>query len=143
VSPSHLERLRRRLWLRAAAITSGLAVAGGAIFARLWDVAAAQGLALGALVGLANHWVLSGTVAQAVEAATGGPGRPPARVSMPAQFALKLPLLLLALGSVLWYMRARSEAVASGLVLALVGLAAAARTTRAPTQAPSRPHDDG
>ncbi len=79
------------------------------------------GIALGALVGWVNLWLLS----RALRTVLRNPEqyRPASRRTwvLPGVLLLKWPFILLALAGILWYMPARPEGVAIGALLALAG----------------------
>lgn len=106
---------------RATAWTVGLAVIAGAISAVMFGSEMSLGIALGALLGLANFWML----ARALRTVLGNPEqyRPGSKQTwvLPGVILLKWPFILLALGLILWYMPARPEGVAVGALLTLVG----------------------
>lgn len=106
---------------RTLAWTVGLVVVSGAISHAVWGREMSLGIALGALVGLANLWLL----ARALKTVLGNAQqyRPTAGATwvLPGVILLKWPLLLLALAMILWYMPARPQGVALGALLALVG----------------------
>ena len=99
-----------------------------AVVAAFWDLRIGAGLVAGALLGLLHVALLARQTARLAAAAAAG-RRPAGRAGNMLFFGLKWPLWALALGGVLWYMRARPEPVAVGLVLALAAFAATARRT--------------
>lgn len=125
---------------RAAAWTLGLAI-GVAGVAIVWSgFPMALGVALGALLGLVNLWLLSRAISSALSQAGEHRPRPGQKWALPAVFLLKWPFLLLALGLILWYMPARPEGVGIGIGLSLLAAAlAATRVSRAPSRTPGRP----
>ncbi|RMG94450.1 MAG: hypothetical protein D6705_16170 [Deltaproteobacteria bacterium] len=121
-----LDRRRRALMratARRASLWTGLAVLATVPFDARWGLA----LTAGTLLGLLHLLLLSRqTMHLAAGAAARGRSGSPLRVN-PAVFWLKWPFWALALGGVLWYMRARPEGVVAGLVLALAAFATTAR----------------
>ncbi len=123
-------RLRRRGRRIVGGTARRLALWAGvpAVVAAFWEPSLAVGLVAGALLGLLHAALLARQTARL--AATVAAGRRPASgAGNMVFFWLKWPLWALALGGVLWYMRARPEPVAVGLVLSLAAFAAAARRT--------------
>jgi hypothetical protein len=118
---------RAGLIKRTAAWTIGLGTIASAGTLAVWGAEMALGVALGALVGLANVWFLSRALARLV--ASPGDHRPaPGRKwALPAVLLLKWPVILLALAIILWYMPARPEGVALGALLSLAAASIAAR----------------
>jgi len=120
--------------LRRAALWTGLMVAlAGAISLPLFGREMSLGIALGALVGWVNLWLL----ARALRAMLRDPQqyRPAGQRTwiLPSVLLLKWPFILLALALILWYMPARPEGVAVGALLALIGASLAAlKANRAP-----------
>ena len=120
--------------LRHAALWTTVMVAiAGAISLPLFGPEMSLGIALGALVGWVNLWLL----ARALRAMLRDPQqyRPAGQRTwvLPGVLLLKWPFILLALALILWYMPARPEGVALGAVLALVGASIAAlRANRGP-----------
>jgi hypothetical protein len=96
----------------------------------------ALGVTLGALVGWANLVLLD----RALYAVMRDPAahRPVGarKWSLPLAFLVKWPLVLLALAVVLWYMPARPEGVAMGVLVSLAAAAMAAVTRRKPKAGP-------
>jgi hypothetical protein len=125
--------------LRRAALWTGIMVAiAGAIALPLFGREMSVGIALGALVGWVNLWLL----ARALRAVLRDPQqyRPAAQRTwiLPGVLLLKWPFILLALAFILWYMPARPEGVALGALLALVGASIAAlRANRTEGRAPA------
>jgi hypothetical protein len=113
--------LRRAAWWTAA-----MAAIAGAISLPLFGHEMGLGIALGALVGWVNLWLL----ARALRAMLRDPQqhRPTGARTwvLPGVLLLKWPFILLALAFILWYMPARPEGVALGALLALVGASIAA-----------------
>jgi hypothetical protein len=113
--------LRRAAWWTAA-----MAAIAGAISLPLFGREMGLGIALGALVGWVNLWLL----ARALKAMLRDPQqyRPTGARTwvLPGVLLLKWPFILLALAFILWYMPARPEGVALGALLALVGASIAA-----------------
>jgi hypothetical protein len=125
--PGPADASRALMMKRTAAWTLALASVGSAIALGLWGHEMALGLALGALVGLANVWLLSRALAGLVtnpEEHRPAPGR---KWTLPAVLLLKWPVILLALAIILWYMPARPEGVALGALLSLAAASIAAR----------------
>lgn len=124
--------------LRRAALYTGLMTAvAGAISLPLFGREMSVGIALGALVGWVNLWLL----ARALRVMLRDPQqyRPVGARTwvLPGVLLLKWPFILLALAFILWYMPARPEGVALGALLALVGASIASlRGNRAPTPSP-------
>lgn len=120
--------------------TALLATVAGAI-SLLWSGREMSlGVALGALVGWVNLWLLS----RAVGTMLRDPQqyRPTGQRTwiLPGVLLLKWPFILLALAGILWYMPARPEGVALGALLALVGVSIAAlRANRASDAPPPSP----
>jgi len=116
-----------RAGVRASARATGLAALTAALAAAALGPSWSLGVALGAAVG----WGSVTSTAIAVKALLGAPqdpaeGRRRALWVSPL-LLLKWPLVLLALAAILWYMPARAEAVAFGVVLALAASAMAWR----------------
>ena len=113
--------LRRAAWWTAA-----MTAIAGAIALPLFGREMSLGIALGALVGWVNLWLL----ARALKAMLRDPQqyRPGGARTwvLPGVLLLKWPFILLALAFILWYMPARPEGVALGALLALVGASIAA-----------------
>jgi hypothetical protein len=101
--------------VRHAAVLAGVGTIGlaGAAWA-LSGMGMALGIALGALLAMVNL----GLTSRAISEMFSDPERHrPARaggLALPAILLLKWPVLLLALGGVLWYLPARPEGVAEG-----------------------------
>lgn len=121
---------------RAALWTAILSAIAGAISLPLWGRDMSIGIALGALVGWVNLWLL----ARAVRAMLRDPQqfRPAGRRTwvLPGVLLLKWPFILLALAGILWYMPARPEGVAVGALLALVGASIGALGAKRPSEPP-------
>ncbi|MEM9454099.1 MAG: ATP synthase subunit I [Myxococcota bacterium] len=118
--------------------TTGMVAIAGAISLLLVGPEMSLGIALGALVGWVNLWLL----ARAVRVMLRDPQqyRPAGRRTwvLPGVLLLKWPFVLLALAFILWYMPARPEGVALGALLALVGASIAAlRANRGDDLTPS------
>lgn len=115
---------------RAALWTAVMAAIAGAISWPLLGREMSLGIALGALVGWVNLWLL----AKALRSMLRDPQqhRPVGRRTwvLPGVLLLKWPFILLALASILWYMPARPEGVALGALLALVGASIGALKTK-------------
>lgn len=111
---------------RAGLWTIGLVAIAGAISLPMVGPEMSLGIALGALVGWVNLWLL----ARALRVMLRDPSqyRPAGRRRwvLPGVLLLKWPFLLLALAFILWYMPARPEGVALGALLALVAASIAA-----------------
>ncbi|MCX4240357.1 hypothetical protein [Paraliomyxa miuraensis] len=122
---------------RAAAWTAALAGLAGAISLPLFGRDMSLGIALGALVGWVNLWLL----ARALRVMLRDPHqhRPAAHQTwiLPGVLLLKWPFILLALAGILWYMPARPEGVAVGALLALVGASIGALAKNRVTPSPS------
>jgi hypothetical protein len=120
---------------RAGLWTTGLVAVTGAISLPLWGAEMSLGIALGALTGWVNLWLL------ALKVVFSNPEqyRPTGRRTwvLPGVMLLKWPFLLLALGFILWYMPARPEGVALGALLALVGASIAALRANRGSDAPT------
>jgi hypothetical protein len=119
---------------RAALWTAVMTVLAGAISLPLFGREMSLGIALGALVGWVNLWLL----ARALRVMLRDPQqyRPVGARTwvLPGVLLLKWPFILLALALILWYMPARPEGVALGALLALVGASIAAiGSNRGPT----------
>jgi hypothetical protein len=86
----------------------------------------ALGVALGALVGLANVWLIASTMTTLLKNANElrAPGRK--RWALMGPLVAKWPLVLLALFGVLWYLPARPEGVALGVAISLAAASIAA-----------------
>lgn len=126
--------------LRLAGLwTLGLAALAGAISLPLAGSRMSMGIALGALVGWVNLWLLS----KAVKVLLSNPQqyRPTGRQTwvLPGVMLLKWPLVLLALAFILWYMPARPEGVALGVLLALVGASIASVAVNRSRDEPTSP----
>ena len=118
---------RRAALTRAWILTLVLvAVASGAAWL-LHGHALALGVALGALFGMLNitalDWILTSLISRAQREKPSSRGW-----SIPALLLLKWPVVLLALAGVLWYIPARPEGLAAGLILSLVAAVIAGRT---------------
>ncbi len=123
---------------RAALWTAALVAIAGAISLPLFGREMSLGIALGALVGWVNLWLLS----RATRIMLRDPQqyRPAGARTwvLPGVLLLKWPFILLALALILWYMPARPEGVAVGALLALVGASLGAlRANREPSPAPA------
>lgn len=129
---------------RAAVWTAAMVAIACAISLPLFGHEMSLGIALGALVGWVNLWLL----ARALKAMLRDPQqyRPTGARTwvLPGVLLLKWPFILLALAFILWYMPARPEGVALGALLALVGASIAAVATKkaSPDQAPTTPGTD-
>lgn len=114
---------------RAALWTAAMVAIAGAISLPLFGHAMSLGIALGALVGWVNLWLLARalrTMLRTPEQYRPGGGR---TWILPSVLLVKWPFILLALALILWYMPARPEGVAVGALLALLGASIA--STRA------------
>jgi hypothetical protein len=122
---------------RAARWTAALTAIAGAISLPWLGREMSLGIALGALLGWVNLWLL----ARAVRAMLRDPQqhRPTGRRTwvLPGVLLLKWPFILLALAGILWYMPARPEGVALGALLALVGASMAALRANRGSDAPT------
>ena len=112
---------------RATIWTLALSAVFGAISWFMWGSNMALGLALGALVGLANLWLLQRAVGQVLQSPEEHRPAAGSKWALPAALLLKWPFLLLALGLILWYMPARPEGVAAGVLLSLLAASIASR----------------
>lgn len=119
--------VRASMMKRTAAWTLGLTSLVSAATLAFWGYPMALGVALGALVGLANVWLLSRALSRLVDNPT--EHRPAAgrKWTLPAVLLVKWPAILLALAIILWYMPARPEGVALGALLSLAAASIAAR----------------
>ena len=97
----------------------------------------ALGVALGALVGLANVWLIASTMTTLLKNANElrAPGRK--RWALLGPLVAKWPLVLLALFGVLWYLPARPEGVALGVAISLAAASIAAIQQGKPSGPPS------
>lgn len=99
--------------------------------------AMALGIAVGATLGYANLYF----AARALRAIVSNPREhrpaPGTKWSLPAGLLLKWPLILLALGAILWYMPARPEGVALGVAISLAAASIAALQRSKPSGSPS------
>lgn len=111
---------------RTAAWTAALTGVWGGIALWFWGYPMALGVALGALLGLANVWLLSRALSQLIANAAEHRPAPGRKWSLPAVLLLKWPFILLALAVILWYMPARPEGVALGAALSLAAASIAA-----------------
>lgn len=122
---------------RAGLWTTVLVVIAGAICGPMFGTEMSLGIALGALVGWVNLWLL----ARALKVMLRDPQqyRPTGSRTwvLPGVMLLKWPFLLLALAFILWYMPARPEGVALGALLALVGASIAALRAKSSDAPPS------
>ena len=127
---------------RAALWTVVMAAIAGAISLPLFGREMSLGIALGALVGWVNLWLL----ARALRAMLRDPQqyRPAGARTwvLPGVLLLKWPFILLALALILWYMPARPEGVALGALLALVGASIASIGSNRAATSPD-PADQG
>jgi hypothetical protein len=113
---------------RATMMTAGLTGLVGAIAHWFVGWPMSLGIALGALIGVANLAVLARALSGVVDRAEEHAPRPGQRYVLPGVLLLKWPVLLLALAGILWYMPARPEGVAIGVLLSLIGGAIASRS---------------
>lgn len=137
IAPDSAPLLRRAgLW------TAVMVAIAGAISLPLFGREMSLGIALGALVGWVNLWLL----ARALRAMLRDPQqyRPAGARTwvLPGVLLLKWPFILLALALILWYMPARPEGVALGALLALVGASIAAIGSNRASTSPG-PADQG
>ncbi len=97
----------------------------------------ALGVAAGALVGLANVWLISSTMTNLLRNANAlrDPGRK--RWAVLGPLVAKWPVVLLALFGVLWYLPARPEGVALGVAISLAAASIAAIQQGKPSAPPS------
>ncbi len=111
---------------RTTTWTVALTVAAAGISWWIGGPDLALGVALGALVGLANLMLLTRALAKVL--ANPDQHRPAAgrKWVLPTAMVLKWPFLLLALGLILWYLPARPEGVAAGVALSLLAASMAA-----------------
>jgi hypothetical protein len=118
----------KRVFLgRATLLTLALAAVTGVPAALLWHPEIGLGIALGALVGLLNIALLARALTAVLsDPQRHRPARPGAR-ALPGLLLVKWPLVLLALAGILWYMPARPEGLAAGVILSLVAAAIAGR----------------
>ena len=120
--------VRRIAWWTVvlAGIWAGIAVAFSG-----WPMA--LGVAAGALVGLANVWLIASTMTTLLRNANElrAPGRK--RWALLGPLIAKWPLILLALFGVLWYLPARPEGVALGVAISLAAASIAAIQQRKPS----------
>ena len=131
-----MSEARTRLWERRKHMIRVTAYGTGAISCLLLpvvhygvDPTLAVSIALGALVGLANFLLLAGSTAHAIDRAAAPSGSTP---GIGGATLLRIPLVLLALLGVLWYMPARPEGLAIGVLIVLISaVAAALRAKRA------------
>ena len=118
--------------VRRAAAWAGLGVVvGGAISWAVSGFEMALGLALGALLGVGNLMLTARAISSLISDPERHRPERPGGLALPAILLLKWPLLLLALGGVLWYLPARPEGVAIGVALSLAAAAAAAQRKKA------------
>ena len=123
---------------RAASWTLALlALAGGLAW---WTLGKdmALGVALGALVGLLNLVVLSRSLSRVLANPEQHRPAPGKNWVLPAAVVLKWPFLLLVLGLILWYMPARPEGVAAGVLLSLLAATIAALRGKSRARPPSQ-----
>ncbi len=118
---------------RAGLWTVGLTALTGAISLPLWGTEMSLGIALGALVGWINLWLLARAVGVMLRAPEQYRPTGARTWVLPGVLLLKWPFLLLALAFILWYMPARPEGVALGALLALVGASIAALRAKGET----------
>ena len=112
---------------RTLAWTLGFTSLTSALVLMLWGAEWALGVALGALLGLVNVWLLSRAIGRLVANAGDHRPAPGQKWALPMILLLKWPAVLLALAFILWYMPARPEGVALGALLPLVAASLAAR----------------
>jgi hypothetical protein len=97
----------------------------------------ALGVAAGALVGLANVWLIASTMTTLMRNANElrAPGRKrwAQQWTILGPLVMKWPLILLALFGVLWYLPARPEGVALGVAISLAAASIAAIQQRKPS----------
>lgn len=103
----------------------------GTISLVIWGRELAIGIACGALLGLANLTLLGRALMQLVANSERHRPAPGSKWILPGVLLVKWPLLLLALAGILWYLPARPEGVAFGVLLSLLGAALAARRSQA------------
>jgi hypothetical protein len=103
--------------------TVGLTVAVSGIVL-VWDASFSLGIALGALIGGANIVLLGKAISRAFSRAAESTDdeseveAPTVARKLPG--LLRMPLLVLALAGILWYMPARPEGLATGITIVLV-----------------------
>jgi hypothetical protein len=124
-----VDELMQRTAVWTAALGLGVAIALGLA----WDWAMALGVVAGAALGYANLWM----AARALRSIVASPQqhRPVGdrKWALPLGLLVKWPLVLLALGGILWYSPARPEGVALGVAVALAAASMAAlRGSRPP-----------
>jgi hypothetical protein len=123
---------------RIAGWTAVLAAIWAAIVYGLSGWPMALGVALGALVGLANIWLIASTMTTLLQNANelrAAAGRK--RWALLGPLVAKWPLVLLALFGILWYLPARPEGVALGVAISLA--AASIASIRPQQRKPSGP----
>ncbi len=127
----------RRLHLkRTAAWTLALGVLWAVVLGWVWGWPMAIGIAAGALLGLANLWFAARALDNVVKSAAQHRPAPGRRWALPGMLLVKWPLILLALWGILWYLPARAEGVALGVVIALAAASIAAIQRPAPMAPP-------
>lgn len=114
--------------------TLGFAGVGAALCCALVGLLAdprlALTIALGAVIAAANFMLLAQGIARAIDRTVDDPSRasnqsdpahePPARAPEALRSGLRLALLLLAMLGILWYMPARPEGLAVGVLIVLL-----------------------
>jgi ABC-type nickel/cobalt efflux system permease component RcnA len=118
---------RTAMMKRTSMWTLALASLASAAVLALSGSEMALGVALGALLGLVNVWLLSRALSRLVDNAGDHRPAPGSKWTLPAVLLLKWPAILLALAVILWYMPARPEGVARGALLSLAAASIAAR----------------
>lgn len=118
-SPGPMSLDTDALMRRTAAWTASLAGVAAAVLAVVMDGAMALGVVAGAALGFANLWMAARALRNVVadpQTHRPAPGR---KWALPLGLLIKWPLILLALGGILWYLPARPEGVALGVAIAL------------------------
>ena len=126
----------------ARAVTRGTLALGlgsaaiACLVALVFDPALARAIALGALFGLANFLLLARAIDRATRNAVSAAAhdRTPERPLFALGVLVRLPLLVVALALVLWYLPTRPEGLIVGFGLVLVALALAAVNARRTSQ---------
>lgn len=119
--PSHPDATRRWTW-RICLWTLTLAVPAALLTAALHGGQQALSVLLGAALGALNFLALARAALRVVRDPAAGPGNR----SAPLLATLRWPATALATAAILWYMPGRPEGLVAGVLIALIGLAAAA-----------------